>query len=54
MAKNKAVDPATLDWSKFPGSMPREGVVYPKGKRKSALVERIRHAWRNIKLKQVA
>jgi hypothetical protein len=54
MAKNKAVNPATLDWSKFPSSMPREGVVYPKGKRKTALVERIRHAWRNIKTKQVA
>lgn len=39
------------DWRGFPSSMPREAVVYPKGKRKAALVERVRHAWRNIKIR---
>lgn len=54
MAKKRAVNAANLDWSKFPSSMPREAVVYPKGKRKMALAARIREAWRHIKLKQVA
>lgn len=54
MAKHRAVDPTTLDWSKFESSMPREGVVYPKGDRRRGLISRILYAFRKIGIRQPA
>lgn len=55
MGKDKAVKARDLDWSEFTSShMPKEGVIYPKGKDKDDLIARMRKAFSKIKLRQAA
>ena len=54
MRKMTAAKARKLDWSTFPDSRPREGVVYPKGKDKADLIARMRKALSKVKVRQTA
>lgn len=45
---------AKLDWSKFPSSMPREGIVRPTGKAKADLIARMDRAFVRLKWDQTS
>jgi hypothetical protein len=54
MSKRKVTKVKDLDWSEFSSSLPKEGVVYPKGEAKQQLIARLRGAFRRIGLRQTA
>lgn len=54
MAKSNAAKATNLDWSEHTGTLPKEGVVYPKGQDKADLITRLRRAFSKTKLRQSA
>jgi hypothetical protein len=54
MAKNNIAKAKALDWSEHSSTLPKEGVVYPKGQDRADLIARLRNAFRKTKLRQTA
>lgn len=54
MAKLNIAKAKTLNWSEHTSTLPKEGVVYPKGQDRADLVARMRKAFRKTKLRQPA
>lgn len=54
MAKSNAAKARELDWSEHTSTLPKEGVVNPKGQDKADLIARLRKAFSKTKLRQTA
>ena len=54
MREEKAAALLDLDWSKFEGATPTEGVVYPRGDKRADLRARMRRVFAKFRLRQVA
>lgn len=51
MAKSNAAKARELDWGAYEGTLPKEGVVYPKGQDRADLIARIRRAFKKVKIR---
>lgn len=54
MAESNIAKAKALDWSEHSSTLPKEGVVYPKGQDKADLITRLRKIFRKAKLRQTA
>ena len=54
MAKSNIEKAKALDWSEHASTLPKEGVVYPKGQNRADLIARLREAFRKTKARQTA
>lgn len=53
MGKKHVEAALALDWREHTSSLPKEGVLYPKGQDRTELVDRMRKAFSKTKVRQV-
>lgn len=54
MTKSNIERAKSLDWSKHASSLPKEGVLYPKGQDRSELIARMEKAFKKANVRQTA
>ena len=54
MCKDNVERAKSLDWSKHASSLPKEGVLYPKGQDRSELISRMEKSFGKAQVRQNA